>query len=307
MFTLVSTVIHDIKKYFPLMFLCCIISTIKSDICIDQNGFANISSAIIQTDRSITSQPKKNWTIVMYMAADNDLYPFAYRNIAQMKQIGSTEYLNILVHLDISHSGQPKVTKRIYIERDRIWQIGPDYKMDSGSDTTLFDTVHWAHQNFPSDHIAVVLWNHGSGDLNPVLKKTINPAQLFKYNAKTHLIELDRSIGFMDFVEQSCIKSSPLFSPHAEISKRGVCFDETNGTYLDDTKLMRAFTKIIQERGNKKLDLIVFDACLMAGTGTTYIISQFADYMVASEEVVLGAGYDYQLMLKTIASDIRNT
>ena len=281
------------------IFLILIITAFQQSFCtllLNIDGCIEIPRASANAYSS-PAQPKKKWTILVYIAADNDLYPFAYRNIAQMKQIGSNEHLNILVYLDIKHSGQPKVTKLLYIEHNKIWQIGSDYVMDSGSDKTLFDVVEWAHQDYPCEQFALVLWNHGSGDLNPILRKTINPTQLFKYNAETQLIELDRSIGFIDFIDQLAEKEASESCKH-----RGICFDETNGTYLDDAKLMRAFKKIVQLRNNKKIDLMVFDACLMAGTGTTWIMSQFADYMVASEEVVPGSGYNYQLLLQPLAS-----
>ena len=54
----------------------------------------------------------KNWTILVYMSADNDLRNFAIRNIKQMTLIGSTEYNNILVHLDIRISNNQKITRR---------------------------------------------------------------------------------------------------------------------------------------------------------------------------------------------------
>lgn len=293
---------HVVYKKFIILFfaITCFWNHLQAELNLHSNSF--VISDNFSEERAFT-QPKKKWTIIIYIAADNDLWRFAYLNIAQMKQVGSNENLNILVHLDIRHEGQPKVTKRIYIEHEKIWQIGPDYVLDSGSDVTLFDSVNWALQDFPSDHFALVLWNHGSGDLNPILKKTINSQKLFHYNAETGLIELDRSIGFIDFVDQLTEQEdAKKRESSADLCYRGICFDETNGTYLDDTKLMRAFTKIVETRHDKKMDIILFDACLMAGTGTAHIMSQFADYMVASEEVVPGSGYNYQLLLQPLAA-----
>lgn len=246
---------------------------------------------------------KKFWTIMIYMAADNDLYPFASQNLSQMKEIGSNEYVNILVHLDIKVPGKEKVTKKLYIEKNKLVQIGPDEKLNSGSDETFANAVLLAIRNYPSEHLAIFFWNHGSGDLNPVLKKTINPAYLFKYNPETNMIDLDRSISFTEFIDLLDNKEETV----TKKLDRGICFDETFRSYLDDEKLMRALTKIVQARDGKVIDLIVFDACLMAGTCTTWIMSQFANYMVASEEVVLGPGYNYRLALSLFANGNENT
>lgn len=304
--------IQQFRVHFLFILTILWTTYIHAELHLNMQGYVEIPAEAV-LDR-VPAQPKKKWTMLVYIAADNDLYPFAYRNLAQMKQVGSNENFNIVVHLDIRHSGQPKVTKRLYIENNKIWQIGPDAVLDSGSDITLFDSVQWALNEYPSEHFALVLWNHGSGDLNPILRKTINPSQLFRYNAETALIDLDRSIGFIDFIDHLTAQSEATgttntaeqtnYAAATESSfdciNRGICFDETNGTYLDDAKLMRAFTKIVKEHG-KKIDLIIFDACLMAGTGTTWIMSQFANYMVASEEVVPGSGYNYQLVLQPLA------
>lgn len=241
---------------------------------------------------------KKEWTILIYMAADNDLYVFANQNIAQMKELGSNDKVNILVHLDIKIPGKEKVTKLLYIEKNHIFQIGPDMCLNSGSDETFSNAVLKVMKMFPSNHLAIILWNHGSGDLNPRLKKTINPAFLFRYNPAKNLIELDRSIGFIDFID--VIQNADQELNH-EPCQRGICFDETYRSYLDDTKLVKALTRIKREWG-KNIDLVIFDACLMAGTGTAWIMSQFAQYMVASEEVVLGPGYNYKVALAPFAT-----
>lgn len=229
------------------------------------------------------TQPFKEWTFFVYMAADNNLYPFASRNLADMQRIGSNKNLNIVVFLDIKLPGRPKVTKWLYIERGRMIQIGPDMSLDSGSEKTFREAVERTIDNFPSKYLAIDFWNHGSGDLNPPMRRAINPAKLFFYNPMTKKIELDRSIGFMEFIQLSEEKLR---------HKRGICFSETYKTYLDDAKLMRSL-KTIKEKLGKNIDMVIFDACLMAGTGTACIMSQFADYMVASQEVVLGPGYDY--------------
>lgn len=286
----------------------------RTELYLNEAGCIELPTEIMQV--RLPAQPKKKWTVLIYIAADNDLYPFAYRNLAQMKQVGSNEHCNILVHLDIKHSGQPKVTKRLYIENNKIWQIGPDYVMDSGSDATLIDSTLWALRDYPSEHFALVLWNHGSGDLNPILRRTINPSQLFKYNPETGLIDLDRSIGFIDFIDQLAEAEQQgasdvinrIDAADHEVNHlppqcgcRGICFDETNGTYLDDAKLMNAFKNIVKALG-RKIDLIIFDACLMAGTGTAWMMSQFANYMVGSEDVVPGTGYNYKLVLEALAN-----
>ncbi len=227
-----------------------------------------------------------------YMAADNDLYLFALTNLEQKKRIGSNENLVIFVDLHMSRPHTRKISKRLIIHKNKVVQVSPDdLCLDSGSGDTFLQGLSAAHALFPhAEQVYVDFWNHGSGDVNPILKTAVNPFKLFHYNPETKLIELDRSIGFLDYVctiaqEESC---------------RGICFDDSTGKYLDDQKLMYALDSFCKKRG-KKIDVVTFDACLMAGTGTAWIMHHFADYMVASEEVVLGPGYNYTLLHQRIS------
>jgi len=231
---------------------------------------------------------KATWLVDIHIAARNDLLPFAWRNIEQMKQVGSNEKVHIVVHFHFHPRGQEKKTKRLYIERNRAIQVGPDLCKDSGDPETLIDETCWAIDHFPAHHHCVILWNHGLGALNPFLSKSVNPSPLFFYNTQTQKIELDRSITFSDFVYAT-----------TKSTHRGVCFDDTTGNYLNDQKLQKAMAHIHEHRG-KPIDLILFDACLMACTETAWLIHEHADYMGASQEVVLGPGYNYFLTLRKL-------
>lgn len=113
-----------------------------------------------------TLYAQKPWTFLVYMAADNNLNPYATLDLKEMAQIGSNENVNICVYLTIKPLGKPKVTQKIYIEKDKIIVKEEVPGKDSGATATLQEALVWAHNEYPSDHMAVVLWNHGSGPLN---------------------------------------------------------------------------------------------------------------------------------------------
>jgi hypothetical protein len=203
---------------------------------------------------------KAKWTVLIYMAADNSLHDDAELNLTQAIKIGSRADLNVLAYRATvsAAQGQAKVGQRLVIYNDGIVIAGQDLQPDSGDVETFTNAVLWAISCYPSEHLAVVVWDHGMGDLNLVIR--------------------------------------------ALCPERGVCIDDTYHTYLDDAKLMDAFNRIVTARGGKKLDMVIFDACMMAGTGTAHIVSQFADYMVASETIVPGLGYNYETMLSAFAT-----
>gem|GEM_PF-3887175 len=41
-----------------------------------------------------------NWTVMIYMAADNDLEPYAISDFLELSSVGSSSSVNILVQLD---------------------------------------------------------------------------------------------------------------------------------------------------------------------------------------------------------------
>ncbi|RTL06818.1 hypothetical protein EKK58_03840 [Candidatus Dependentiae bacterium] len=230
---------------------------------------------------------RKQWTIIVYMAADNDLRNFAARNIQQMASVGSNHYLNILVHLDIKISATQKVTRHYYIaDSASIYQMNANdpytQSMDSGDRNTLVKTCSWAAQDFPADQYALILWNHGTGILDPAKYKISHP-DFFVFDQENYIFRLDRSVGFIDFIEQG---------------NRGVCWDDSTGNFLTNQKLNTALNYICHNVLGKKFSIIGFDACLMAMVEVGNLIAPYADFMVASQEVEMGAGWDYQKTLE---------
>ena len=235
---------------------------------------------------------KKPWTILIYAAADNNLRNFAAYNIKQMATIGSNAGVNILVHLDIRLIGNRKTTRRYYIEKNNVIHVNAadEHKppMDSGDPQTLMSAAKWAIESYPAEHYALIFWNHGTGIIDPVGGRLLNMEDLYFYNPETGTYDLDRTVGFIDLLEM-------LNDP------KGICWDDTTGNYLTNQKLEFALREICNNYlHGKKLDVIGFDACLMAMVEIAEIIKKFAHYQVGSEEVEPGKGWNYNLALATV-------
>lgn len=239
------------------------------------------------------SMPVKDYSLCIVLEADNDLFPFAGRSLRQLQVEGSGEHINILVLLDIHLKGQNKVTKKLYVERNRLVQIGEDMQVDIGDPQVLVDFFKWSKENFPAKHYCLDFWNHGTGFIDPTIPRTINPSELFYFNTTTKLIELDRRVGFIDFVT-SMVQNNEY---NNNLQTRGICFAETTGTYLTNQKMCVALDEITRLLG-RKIDIIFFDACLMQMWEIFRIIAPYADYSVGSQEVELGPGYNYTYVLE---------
>ena len=240
------------------------------------------------------NSPKKSWTVIVYMAADNDLRAFAHNNIRQMTNIGSNQYVNIAVHMDIRFNNNQKVTRRYYVEKNKITTVNDKdpntQQMDSGDPKTLVSCCEWAITNYPAENYALILWNHGTGIIDPKPHKIINPAELFTFNPHTSKFDLDRTMGFLDLL---------YFMDNEE---RGICWDNSTGNYLTNAKFESALQEICQRfLNNQKFSIIAFDACLMSMLEIANILKKYSDIMVGSQEVELGTGWNYQQALAPLA------
>lgn len=201
---------------------------------------------------------KRPWTFFVYIAADNNLNPEADLNIAQMVKESSSSNVYIVVHLNIKRVGENKKTQKLLIQNGKITQIGATTAEDSGSSKTLLNALQWAITEYPSDHLLVDIWNHGSGPLNRTIQQ-----------------------------------------------HRGVCYDDSTGNYMTDLEYKKALDVIVnQYRGGKKIDIICFDACLMANLEVAFTVKNYAHYLVSSQQTVPGPGYNYTDVLSIF--DIKN-
>ena len=232
-------------------------------------------------------QTQKQWTLMVYIAADNDLFYFAWNNIRQLAQSASPQ-VNIIVYL--SEPGQHKKTQIYLIEKNKATLLNKDNqeKLNSGDPQTLIGFCNWVIQNFPAENYFLDLWNHGTGCAD-VRYKAINPTSLFVFNPSTLMLELDRNIRYLDMLNQVQIDKI----------QRGICFDDTYKSYLNNQDLEYALSVICAEGlQGKKLSIIGMDACLMAMVEIANICKKYAHIMVASQEVELGQGWKYDAALE---------
>lgn len=227
-----------------------------------------------------------------YIACDNDLYRWAILNLQDMAKVGSNDYLTIVAQVDCL--GAHGKTKRLHVLPNKIMEVSYGQKLDFGAVDTLVDFVEWAVRTYPADEYVLNFWNHGSGFYDPTMghNHKINSADgLFYFNPKTQLLEIDRSLPYILLDERE---------------PRGVCFCDTTQSYLSNVKLFDALTRITQFLG-KKLSIIGFDACLMQMIEVVTQVKQFADYVVASPEVELASGWQYDYVFEPFNHEFLET
>jgi len=73
----------------------------------------------------------------------------------------------------------------------------------------------------------------------------------------------------------------------------GIGSDDSSGDILGTWEIEPAVRAALDRTGVDHLDIIGFDACLMAALDVAVAVAPVADYMVASEELEPGTGWDY--------------
>lgn len=259
------------------------------------------------------SQPirsKKPWTFLAYIAANNNLHTFALQNMRQMTRIGSNDNINIVVQFD--GIGDQRTIKRYLVEQGEAKLLSafkPEIETMSGTPQSLYQFIKWGNQAFPAEHIAIDLWNHGSGIKDPGIWGKflmLHRDALFSLNANTNLLELNRRISLTTDNEEHFSTDTRSFITDliSQLMKqRGIAFNDSEEVYIDNQQLKAVLDNVCRYvLLNKKIDVVFMDACHMGMVEVASKMRPYVDYMVGSSEVEPGSGYDYSLLFAPFTS-----
>lgn len=243
--------------------------------------------ALILSELTLAKQPKQ-WTVMIYIAADNDLEVFVNRNLKQMMRAGSNEHLNIITLVNMKgQKEQRKISKTLFIEKNTqklLAQASKAGQTDSGDPETLINFCCDAIDRFPAEHYALFFWDHGTGVIDPFPLRRFATTEMFQFTPSNQVP--NPGLNFFEETEEIATNKKP---------RKGVCFDDTTGSFLTEAKLQYALNEISTAKmGGRKFDIIGFDACLMAMVEIGSAVKNYAHLMVASQEVELGTGWDYK-------------
>ncbi|UCG37375.1 MAG: hypothetical protein JSV64_03635, partial [Candidatus Bathyarchaeota archaeon] len=118
----------------------------------------------------VSAEDSAQWTIMIYMDADNDLEYSAISNFNKLAEVGSTADVNVVVQLDrvegySASDGNWTDCKRFYVtmgmtptpENANV-SLG---EINMGDPQSLEDFVLWAVGLYPAEKYALILDNHG--------------------------------------------------------------------------------------------------------------------------------------------------
>ncbi|MBC8075829.1 MAG: forkhead-associated protein, partial [Chloroflexales bacterium] len=205
-----------------------------------------------------------DWTVLVYIDADNDLESYSVEDFNEMEQVGSSDRVNVVAQFDRissneawddSSNGDWTSTKRFLLQRDdddetfgskELEDLG---ELNMGDPKTLADFVAWGVKAYPAKRYALIISDHGS-------------------------------------------------------SWQGIASDETdNNALLSLPDLDAALKNAQREASFGKLDLIGFDACLMAQVDVLQTAQPYARVAVASAELEPGTGWAWHKWLQSLVDE----
>jgi hypothetical protein len=83
---------------------------------------------------------------------------------------------------------------------------------------------------------------------------------------------------------------------------QGAIEDDTHHKYMSLPEIREALEEIYKKTG-KRIDVLAFDACLMAMAEVGYELKNAVKYLVASEETEGGSGYNYNIIFSKAIKD----
>jgi len=225
---------------------------------------------------------KAKWTVMVYMAGDNNLDGAALRDIVEMAQAGSTKDVNVLVQLDRLEDKKTRrflITKDGGYNRDCVETFG---ETNTGDPKILEDFLAWSIERYPAERYFLILWNHGSG---------------WWEEARSRVAVLKTSD---DRFRHSGPRVS-LFRHKADIpaptTHRSICYDDTSGgDALDNRELKDVLASACTAIG-KKIDILGMDACLMTMVEVAWQLRDSVEILVGSEIEEPNDGWPYAEIL----------
>lgn len=107
--------------------------------------------------------PIANRTVLVYMAADNNLYRNAIKDIKEMLQATVPANNNLLVYVDAPAASSDSIPKLFEIKNNKIKEICRYSKHNSASGEVLSMVLSDAMRLYPAIDFGLVLWSHGTG------------------------------------------------------------------------------------------------------------------------------------------------
>jgi hypothetical protein len=249
------------------------------------------------TDHRPDSTPRK-WTLMVYLAGDNNLESYGQKDLAEMSRGGSSSDVAVVAQFDRMSDQQ---TRRYFIQSGQNLDascVAMADEVNTGDPAALVEFITWASQTYPAERYGLVLWNHGSGwkddDIYEVAQRQ-GAAQKVSRGQMRGLTsgKISRALfrSSLEYLVTDLVQH-----------ERAILYDDSSADFLDNLELRLVLENAANQIGHP-LDLIGFDACLMNMLEVHYQIRNFCQVAVGSQEIEPGDGWPYDDVLARLVEN----
>jgi Clostripain family len=254
----------------------------------------------------------KQWTVMVYLAGDNSLDAASLEDLKEMKKVGSTPEVDVVVELD--RLGHGYGTKRYHLRKgttlaeDAVEDLG---ETNTGDPAILESFLRWGMKKYPAEKNLVVLWNHGAGWSDEDIYRTARSQMGLGIRRRGEVVAPGANGGDISVRRVRMVAGKPLrralfsttiataISPGAR--PRAIAFDDTSKDFLDNIETKNVLSAVTKELG-RPIDILGMDACLMSMAEVAYQVRDSVLVTVGSEEVEPGDGWPYDRILRELAA-----
>jgi len=126
--------------------------------------------------------PTRRWTVLAYLAGDNNLSEECVYSLTQVKEALSDDSRKLAVVAQFDPSGVRAETRR-YLLRSKRFSLKQDADItgwraretDTGEPQNLLEFIRWGIAQYPARYYLVILVGHGSGTEDDFLLRDENP------------------------------------------------------------------------------------------------------------------------------------
>lgn len=145
-----------------------------------------------------------------------------------------------------------------------------------------------------------------SGDSLTYSKVTKEGFEKVKVTANKSIGDPSTLVDFISFSKENfpAERYGLIFWNHGRGSVHGFGYDELfpEDISLSLHEMGEAFADLKRSQNDLDLDFIGFDACLMATIETATVFAPYADYMIASQELEPGNGWNYEYIINALST-----
>ncbi len=261
------------SKLFPLCAFCLSVFTVPARCSsFEQLAAAGSSVAELPAPPAPARAAVKEWTVLIYVSARNNLGNDAIKDVNEMEAAGSTDKVNVVAELgrikcappfnpfaSVQEPPLPQAdwtgSRRFLLKKDSdplsINSPVLEYYADAdmGDWKHLAEFITWGKAAYPAKRYMLIVGGHGSG------WRGVKPPA------------------------------------------KGISYDEVSNNHISPAELAQA----IKQAGG--VNVYASDACLMQTVEVLYDLKDAADYVVGSQETTPGSGYNYEVFLNALAAN----